>query len=107
MNVNEYGNKIRLNVSEDISNNINQLILYSPSPTYSKNIITSESGLNVPDQPVDVGGETYNANEYAEYTLKDGDITLAGEWRVRLISTTNDETKRIITDKFSYFTVDP
>lgn len=107
MNVNEFGNKLRINCKADISLNINRLQLTSPTPYVVKNSILEADGLVVPAVPITVGAETFNANEYVEYTTKDGDIFLSGDWKARVYSTAPGDIERKITDTDVIFTVDP
>ena len=105
MNANEYGNKIRINVNEDISLNTNSLKLISPTPYRTSKTITEADGLVVGDVNVQVGQETYLADEYLEYEFQDGDIFVAGEWEVKVISEALDLSFRKINDTKLTFTV--
>jgi len=105
MNVNEYGNVIRVNVKEDISVNTNTLQLISPSPINKKKFITAADGLVVGGSNVITPLGTFLANEYVEYTIKAGDITTAGEWVARVASVSFDTTINKISDVTAVFTV--
>lgn len=105
MNVNEYGNRIRINLSEDISSNTNSIKLISPTPYRTSKTITEADGLTVGDVNVEVGEETYLAGEYLEYEFQDGDIFIAGEWEVKVISEASDLSFRKINDTKLTFTV--
>jgi hypothetical protein len=79
LNKNEIGQKIRINLSEDISLATPTLIL-EPQLGVKKVITT---GVTIPAVNVTVGNETLNANEYVEYTTIDGDLDYIGQWRFK------------------------
>lgn len=107
MNVNEWGNYIRINAREDISANTNVMTLKSPQPVVKTQTFTSANGLSVGTVDLDVGGETFKANEYVEYQIQQGDIFLSGDWTARLYSTTPGDAENKISDEPLIFTVDP
>lgn len=107
MNADEYGNILRLNVSEDISNRTNTLFLTSPAPVYKMLIITAANGLSVGTQDIQTPEGDFFANQYVEYTIKEGDIFISGVWEARLRSQSSDQSECKITDVINTFTVDP
>lgn len=107
MNKTEYGNYIRVNVSEDISSAVNVLTLTSPKACYKVLTITEADGLAVGVVNVLVDTVTFQAGEYVEYKIKDGDIDTAGEWTARLASTNAIAGTHKITDEILTFEIDP
>jgi hypothetical protein len=79
LNKNEIGQPIRINLGEDISLATPTLIL-QPRLGETKEITT---GVTIPDSAVTIGTTTLNANEYVEYTTKDGDLDYSGQWRYK------------------------
>ena len=105
LNHGEYGDTIRVNMGEDVSTNTALTITFQPK--YGDPVTrTQADGVAVGSADVEVDDETYQADEYLEYTLQDGDLdAFIGQWRMRgevQISATN----RVIGD-FRYFTVLP
>jgi len=89
-NFNEVGQVIRINVGKDISTSTPTLVL-QPEVGNTK-LITS--GVTIPVIDIEVGNDTFFANEYIEYFTKDGDLDYVGRWnkRVKLdFSSTNIE----------------
>ena len=78
LNINEVGQPIRINFSEDISLSTPTLIL-QPEIGQTKEI---SDGVTIPSSSVTLSsGEVLNANEYLEYYTKDGDLDYIGRWR--------------------------
>lgn len=77
LNFNEIGQIIRVNVGEDISSSTPTLIL-QPEAGLEKEIT---SGVTIPNVQVVTDKETFEANEYIEYTTKDGDLDYVGRWK--------------------------
>lgn len=107
MNVNEYGNMIRINVGENILLNNNTLMLTSPVPVVKTKIITQVDGLAVGVIDITIGSEVYKANEYVEYIIQPGDIFIHGTWVARLHSHNTSTNEYKITDNSIFFTVNP
>ena len=76
LNLNEVGQPIRINLSDDISLSTPTLIL-KPEIGITKEIT---DGVTIPAVNVTVGDETLLANEYIEYFTKDGDLDYVGRW---------------------------
>ncbi len=90
LNFNEIGQVIRVNVGKDISSSTPSLFL-QPELGLTKEII---NGVTIPNVTVETDLQTYNANEYIEYTTIDGDLDYAGKWRKKALvnfSTANIE----------------
>lgn len=82
LNNGEYGQTIRVNMEQDVSTNSSLTILLQPKIGDLKTF-TDADGVSVGSSAVEVDNETFKANEYLEYTLQDGDIDKAGQWRMR------------------------
>jgi hypothetical protein len=82
LNKGEYGQKVYVNLGQDISTNIGFNFYLEPQigELLTK---TSTDGVAVGTVNMVVDGETFIANEYLEYTIKDGDLSYAGLWRLR------------------------
>lgn len=94
----EYGNVLRISAKEDISDNINTVKLRSSSPYVLTRIIDTSDGLTVGISDKTVDGIEFKAGEYIEYEFKEGDIDIAGTWKVCLISLTPDNKNKILND---------
>ena len=103
MNVGEYGNIFRFNVNSDISAATPTLILEPRFGTALK--LTTIDGVTIPTSDIAVNGQTFLANQYVEYIIKEDDLNYAGRWRAKLKAKFSD-TKELITD-YQRFTVMP
>jgi hypothetical protein len=100
INVGEYGIAFDLNVNYDLSGaTLLEMRFTRPDGTTFTGVATRGA---VPLVTVDQG--TFAANKYATYVFKDGDLTLPGDYPVRLAYT--DASKRLISDPTS-FAVNP
>jgi len=98
-NVGEYGHAVNVFVAYDMSlQNSLQATIERPD----KSQIVGAAVLGT--APLVTDGGTFPANQYCTYTVKDGDLTVPGEYIVRI--TYKDGTKRLISDPTS-FTVSP
>lgn len=102
MNVNEYGQLFRFNAFTDISSTTPTLIL---EPRVGECIERTIPDISIPAATITVNGQTFNANEYVEYVVQEGDLTYAGRWRAKL-KTLYSPTKELISD-WQRFTVMP
>ena len=105
-NVGEYGQLLRLNVSEDISAAV---ITLEIAPPNSISILKlAADGVTVPVTPASIDESTeFQPNEYAEYLVEAGVLDgTAGTWRVRLIAQWTSPNKLLKTD-WEKFTVSP
>lgn len=94
MRLGNYGNFIRIGATEDITLNTNTITLISPNPVYTETEIGTAEGLVVGAVLVEEGGVVLQPDTYVEYQIQEGDISCAGEWRVRLDTVTpSDECK--------------
>jgi hypothetical protein len=94
LNKNEYGQKIYVNMGEDISTNI-AISMEIQSRIGDLKTLSSSDGVAVGTVNIDVDDETFIANEYLEYTIKDGDLDGAGVWRKKGIVEIDATTKVI------------
>ena len=102
MNVGEYGQFFRFNVGQDISATTPTLIL---QPRVGDAIERTIPDVTIPTSAIVVNGQTFNANEYAEYVVKEGDLKVSGRWRAKLKAKFS-ATKELVTD-YQRFTVMP
>ena len=77
LNFNEIGQIIRVNVGKDISLSTPTLIL-QPESGITKEITT---GVTIPNVQVITEAETFEANEYIEYTTIKDDLDYVGRWK--------------------------
>lgn len=77
LNFNEIGQIIRVNVGKDISASMPTLIL-RPELGQEKEITT---GVTIPNVQVVTDAETFEANEYIEYTTITDDLDYVGRWK--------------------------
>jgi hypothetical protein len=98
INNGEYGQTLRVSFNEDVSTATAYNFVLEPK--YGDKL---EKTGTLGTVNIDVGDETWLANEYIEYILADGDIDQDGQWRKKGEATMSATDKRI-TD-YSYFTV--
>lgn len=77
LNFNEIGQIIRVNVGKDISASTPTLIL-RPEVGQQKEITT---GVTIPNVQVVTDAETFEPNEYIEYTTIVDDLDYVGRWK--------------------------
>ena len=77
LNFNEIGQIIRVNLGRDISASTPTLIL-RPEVGQEKEILT---GVTIPNVQVVTDAETFEANEYIEYTTIVDDLDYSGRWK--------------------------
>jgi hypothetical protein len=79
-NEGEYGSVLRVNLDTDISAGTTLTVELEPQTgdlkSFTSNVALGTVNVTVDDQ-------TFVANEYLEYTLQDGDLDQAGQWRAR------------------------
>lgn len=102
LNKNEYGQKVYINIGEDVSSASSITIKLQPQKgeTLTKG---STDGVAVGSTNITVNNTDLIANEYLEYTIKEGDLTYAGTWRIKgeaQLSATNK-----VISNYSYFEV--
>lgn len=102
-NVDEFGNTIRVNVSEDIST---ATVSMEFNPPNAVNFTKTEAdGVTAPAGDTIIDDDTtFNGNEYGAYDFEEGVLNIQGAWKVRLIAEFTSPAKRIKTD-FIDFTV--
>ena len=113
-NVFEFGQVIRANLRQDVSTNTGLEMIIQPEVGSSKNavhmdnkprgaVIATNPDVTVGTVDIEVGDETFLANEYLEYTIKADDLSKPGIWRVKG-SADISATDRVIGD-YVRFTV--
>jgi len=79
-NKGEYGSVLRVNLDTDISAGTSLTVYLEPQrgdeKTFTTNVVVGSSNVTVDD-------EGFLASQYLEYTLQDGDLDQAGQWRAR------------------------
>lgn len=111
----EYGLVIRSNIGQDVLTNEGLEMTIQPEVGASMNatangfdipvgaIVVKNPVVTVGEVDVEVGDETFLANEYLEYTIQPNDLSKSGIWRVKG-SVNISATKRVVSD-FVRFTV--
>lgn len=102
LNKGEYGQKVYVNMGEDVSGASTITFILEPQ-SGEKLTKQAADGVAVGASNVAYEDQTFIANEYLEYTIKDGDLTYAGTWRLKgecLLTSTN----KVISD-YSYIEV--
>ena len=79
MQVREYGNWLRINLSEVLTGTINTIELYRPNSS-TPIVITTAEGLSVGILDIVVKGKTFLAHEYLQYQIQEGVIDVEGIW---------------------------
>jgi len=113
-NKNEYGQVIRVNLSQDVSTNTGLEVIIQPELGHSKNssndtnkpqgaVIATNPDVTVGEVDITVGDEVYSANEYLEYTIQADDLSKSGTWRAKG-SADITPTNKVIGD-YKRFTV--
>lgn len=101
MNVTEFGLKFNLNVNYDISGGTSlQMNFTRPDGTTFSGVPT----VGLVDLVTDDAG-TFTAKKYAIYTIAANDLTLPGQYSVRLVYLVGT-TVRLISQPYG-FTIDP
>jgi len=96
LNKGEFGQKVYVNMGEDVSSASTITFILEPQMGAKLERGTSD-GVAVGSTNITVDGEDLIANEYLEYTIKEGDITYVGTWRLKgecLLTSTN----KVISD---------
>lgn len=98
LNVDEFGDVVRVNMREDVSSATSYTMTLQP-----KVGDTLEKTATLGTVDVTYEGEDLLANNYIEYTIADGDLEYAGQWRKKgkaVISSTKE-----IVSNYEFFTV--
>lgn len=100
MNVGEYGIAHNLNVNYGIGAFTSLSLVY----TRPDGTLITRTGADVTVPAVAIvtnnGMGTFAANQYSRYVFKAGDLTIPGEYTVRLTYT--DASKRLVSDQTSF-----
>ena len=96
LNKSEYGQAVRVNMLEDVS--LATTLNFILEPRHGQKLERSASdGVVVGSSNVTVDDETYIANEYLEYTIKENDLDYVGQWRIKGEATMS-ATNKVISD---------
>jgi hypothetical protein len=96
LNKGEYGQKVYVNMGEDVSSASTITFILEPQ-SGEKLERTTANGVAVGTTNLAYEDQTFIANEYLEYTILDGDLTYVGTWRLKgecLLTSTN----KVISD---------
>lgn len=96
LNKDEYGQTIYVNLGQDVSTATALNFVLEPQ-IGDKLERSASDGVAVGTSNITVDDETYQANQYLEYTIKEGDMEYAGLWRIRGEATLS-ATKKVIGD---------
>lgn len=96
LNKNEYGIDIYARLGEDVSTATDYTLILDPY-IGDEQIKTVSDGVSLGTTSITVDDQTYIANQYISYTLKDGDLDQSGLWRLRGTATMS-ATKKLIGD---------
>lgn len=88
INVGDFGVPLYFDMLEDVSGNVNEVVLQKPDGTE----ITVLANVGVADLDSSIG--TLKENQYVSYVIEDGDIDQAGSWKVKCISKLGSTVKR-------------
>jgi len=103
-NKDECGQLIYANLGQDVSTATELTMVLEPEIGNKKEKTVSD-GVSVGTSNLSINDETYLANEYIKYTIKEDDLDYAGLWRVKgkaKLSSTN-----MVIGDFNRFTVLP
>lgn len=102
LNKNEYGQVVSVDFGEDVSTATAYKFILEPKLGTELEKLAVD-GVVLGTINLDVGDETYLANEYINYTIKKDDLDYAGQWRMRGEATLS-ATNKVISD-YIRFTV--
>jgi len=90
-NVGEYGQILYVNLGESAAGASEYTVILQPQVGSILERKTA-NGVALGTENVIIGDETYRANEYLTYPIKDGELDQSGKWRAKglaQLSTTN------------------
>jgi hypothetical protein len=87
LNKGEYGQKVYVNMGQDVSTSTENTFILQPQigEKLTRTGVVGSTNITVDDQDL-------IADEYLEYTIQSGDLTYAGTWRMKgecLLTSTN------------------
>ena len=106
MNQYEYGQVLYANLGQDVSAATAYEFILQPKhgiPTNGNSkgnqplnsIVRTGTDVTVGNSNVEVGDETYLANQYIQYTIKENDLDIVGRWRIKGTATISATNKLI------------
>lgn len=105
MQVREYGNFLRINLSEVLTGNTVTMELYRPNSD-TPIVITTSNGLVIGSLDIEVNGKTYKAFEYLQYQIAEGVIDVKGVWSAVATVADSGGTTFRITKKLKFTVTD-
>jgi hypothetical protein len=105
MQVREYGNFLRINLSEVLTGSTVTLELYRPNSS-TPIVITTSNGLLIGSLDIEVKGKTYTAFEYIQYQIAEGVIDVEGIWSAVVTVADSGGTTFRITKKLKFTVTD-
>ena len=96
LNKGEYGQKVYVNMLEDVSTATSYTFVLEPQ-NGEKLERSSTDGVAIGTTNITVDDQSYLADQYLEYTIKDGDLEYVGTWRLKgecVLTSTN----KVISD---------
>ena len=96
LNKGETGQTIFANLGEDVSTATAYKFILEPKLGTKLEKVDAD-GVTLGTANVDVGDETYLANQYVKYTTQDGDLSYSGQWRLKGEATMS-ATNQVIGD---------
>ncbi len=97
----EYGNVLRVNFNQNLTTATE--LGFTLEPKFGESIEkTNQTGVTIGTTNINVGDETYLANEYTEYTIEENQLENAGQYRMKGYAIF--PIGKVITD-FQQFTV--
>ena len=96
LNKGEYGQKVYVNMGEDVSSASSFTFILEPQ-SGAKLERVAANGVAVGTSNIAYEDTTLIANEYLEYTILEGDLTYVGTWRLKgecVLTSTN----KVISD---------
>lgn len=94
LNKNETGQTVRANLAQDISTATAYKFILEPKVGVKLEKVDSD-GVVLGTSNIVVDDETYLANQYIEYTIKEGDLNFSGLWRFKGEATLSNTSKVI------------
>ncbi len=105
MQVREYGNFLRINLSEVLTGSTVTLELYRPNSS-TPIVITTSNGVGIGSLDIEDKGKTYTAFEDIQYKIADGVIDVEGIWSAVATVADSGGTTFRITKKLKFTVTD-
>ena len=99
INKDEFGMTVRVNLFEDISTATALNFILQPQQG-EKLERSASDGVVIGSSNIIVDDEQYLADQYLEYTIKENDIDVSGQWRIKGEATLSTSNKVVSDYKF-------